>query len=224
MADTPPVVLVHGLASSSEHGWRSSGWVDLLQEAGREVILIDLPGHGGSRRDTDPAAYPDVAAEVAEAFAGRGPVDAVGFSAGAHLLLECAVRGLAPFQRLALLGIGPRLLDYRPAERPTFTPGADDGTNVLVRMIHGLARRAGNDIDAVLAFARRPIRQLTAADMAAVTCEVLLVTGERDEAGSPEELAALLPKATGRAIEGADHYSVQANTRAMNAVLDFLGI
>ncbi|CAI7978540.1 Hydrolase, alpha/beta hydrolase fold family protein [Frankia sp. Hr75.2] len=227
MADIAPVVLVHGLASSSEHGWRATGWIDLLQETGREVVAVDLPGHGRSRRDTDPAAYPDAAAEIAEAFAGRGAVDAVGFSAGAHLLLECAVRGLAPFNRLALMGVGPRLLEPRPQRGPVLgaTPSEDDGTDILARLIRGLARRAGNDMAAVDAFARRPRRTLTTAELATVGCEVLIVTGERDEgAGSPEELAALFPKATGRTIEGADHYSVQANPRAMNAVLDFLGV
>ncbi|OAA25872.1 lysophospholipase [Frankia sp. EI5c] len=224
MADTPPVVLVHGLGSSSEHGWRGSGWIDMLQEAGREVILVDLPGHGTSRRDTDPASYADAAAEIVETFAGRGPVDAVGFSAGAHLLLEAAVRGLGAFNRLALLGLGPRMLEFRPERGRAFTPDAEDGTDVLARVIRGLARRAGNDVDSVLAFAQRPIPRLTAADLSAVACEVLVVIGERDEAGSPEEFAALFPKATGRTIEGADHYSVQANPRAMSAVFDFLGV
>ncbi|CUU57555.1 Lysophospholipase, alpha-beta hydrolase superfamily [Parafrankia irregularis] len=224
MSDNPPVVLVHGLGSSSEHGWRGAGWIDMLQEAGREVLLVDLPGHGTSRRDTDPESYADAAAEIAEAFARRGPVDAVGFSAGAHLLLESAVRGLASFNRLALIGLGPRMLEFRPEQGRAFTPDASDGTDVLARVIKGLARRAGNDTDAVLAFARRPTAPLTAAGLATVACEVLVVIGERDTAGSPDEFAALFPKATGRTIDGADHYSVQAHPRAMSAVFDFLGV
>ena len=38
-----PVILVHGLASSFEHGWRETGWVDLLRDGGREVIPLDRP-------------------------------------------------------------------------------------------------------------------------------------------------------------------------------------
>ena len=42
----PPVLLVHGFASSAEHNWRQPGWLDLLADCGRETIAIDLPGHG----------------------------------------------------------------------------------------------------------------------------------------------------------------------------------
>lgn len=226
MADSPAVVLVHGLASSSDHGWRPSGWIDLLQEAHREVIPIDLPGHGSARRSADPADYPDVATEIAQVFADRGPVDAVGFSAGAQLLLECAVRGLASFHRLALLGVGPSMFgpradveSYLPADPSTVDPG-----NITARLFRNLAARAGNDLASVSAFARRPTRGLTEADLTAVSCEVLVVTGERDPVGSPEELAAHLPHATGRTIARADHFSLQANMQAMTAVFDFLKV
>jgi alpha-beta hydrolase superfamily lysophospholipase len=53
---------------------------------------------------------------------------------------------------------------------------------------------------------------------------VLIVTGERDQVGSPEELAALFPNATGQTIAGADHFSLQANMRAMDAVFRFLEV
>src|SRR5579859_1149770 len=39
-----PVLLVHGFASSAEHGWREPGWVDLISEGGRDVIAVDLLG------------------------------------------------------------------------------------------------------------------------------------------------------------------------------------
>ncbi|MBL7497510.1 alpha/beta fold hydrolase [Frankia sp. CNm7] len=222
MGDSAPVVLVHGFASSSEHGWRPAGWMDLLREAGREVIAVDLPGHGTSARSTDPADYADVADTVAAAFADRGPVDAVGFSAGARLLLEIAARGLASFERIALMGIGPAVLEAR--EAVPFAIDNPDPADVRARLFRGLAKNAGNDLDALAAFARRPLDALTAVELAAVTCEVLVVTGERDTAGSPEELAAMLPNATGVTIEGADHFSLQSNMRAMDAVLSFLGV
>jgi pimeloyl-ACP methyl ester carboxylesterase len=227
MADACPVALVHGLGSSTEHGWRPAGWIDFIEEAGREVIAVDLPGHGRGRRSTDPADYPDAAAEVAEAFAGRGPLDAIGFSAGAGLLLECASRGLVPFNRLVLMGVGPGTLGPRPAERERFWAslvGDEDTADVSARLFRGMARRAGNDIAEVSAFARRPRPTLAAAGLSAVTCPVLVVTGSRDPAGSPEEFAALLPNATGRLVDGVDHYALQSNTSAMDIVLGYLGI
>ncbi|WP_045876872.1 alpha/beta fold hydrolase [Pseudofrankia sp. DC12] len=222
MADSAPVVLVHGFASSSEHGWGPAGWVEMLREAGREVIAVDLPGHGTAQRSTDPADYADVAATVAAAFADRGPVDAVGFSAGARTLLEIAARGLASFDRLAVMGIGPAVLEVR--EAGSFSIENADPTDVRARLFRGLAKSAGNDLAPLAAFARRAAEPLTAVELAAITCEVLVVTGERDPAGDPEALAAMLPSATGVLIERADHFSLQSNMRAMAAVLDFLGV
>jgi pimeloyl-ACP methyl ester carboxylesterase len=222
MADSAPVVLVHGFASSSEHGWGPAGWLEMLREAGREVIAVDLPGHGAAARSTDPADYADVAATVAAAFADRGPVDAVGFSAGARLLLEIAARGLGSFGRLAVMGIGPAVLEVREAGQ--FRIDDPDPTDVRARLFRGLAKSAGNDLDALAAFARRPLESLTAAKLAAITCEVLVVTGERDPAGDPAALAAMFPNATGVLVERADHFSLQSNMRAMDAVLGFLGV
>jgi pimeloyl-ACP methyl ester carboxylesterase len=227
MADSYPVALVHGLGSSTEHGWGAAGWIEFIAEAGREIITVDLPGHGQSRRSADPGDYPDAAAEISEAFIGRGPIDAIGFSAGASLLLECAVRDLVAFNRLVLMGVGPTLLTRNPEARAAFGASltdTSDRTNVRARLFRGMADRAGNDIAAVAAFASRPQRVLTAAELAAVTCPVLVVTGSRDEAGSPEELAALMPNATGHTVDGVDHYALQANARAMDVVLSYLEV
>jgi pimeloyl-ACP methyl ester carboxylesterase len=234
-----PVVLLHGLGSSSYHGWRATGWIDLLAESGRTVLTINLPGHGSEKLDPgEPGdgerglgerrppggVGADAAAEVAGRLAGLGQVDAVGFSAGAHLLLECAVRGLAPLRKLALLGVGPALLSPQPAGAAALADALESGdeTDPQVRMLLGMIRRAGNDLASVVAFLRRAQRPITAADLAAVTCPVLVVVGERDPAGPAAELAAMLPDAMGRTIPGADHYSVPGDVRAMDAVLQFL--
>ena len=66
-----PVLLVHGFASSAEHNWRQPGWVDLLQEGGREVIAVDLLGHGNSPHPTSPADYDTVESRVADEIAGH---------------------------------------------------------------------------------------------------------------------------------------------------------
>ena len=53
-----PVVLVHGLASSFEHGWRTPGWIDLLADAERTVIPVDILGHGTAAAPHDPPRTP----------------------------------------------------------------------------------------------------------------------------------------------------------------------
>src|SRR3954453_6819729 len=81
MAD-PAVLLVHGFATSADRTWRDNGWVDLLTDVGREVIAVDLLGHGHADKPHDPAAYEQLEGLVAAELPDE-PVDAIGFSLGA---------------------------------------------------------------------------------------------------------------------------------------------
>lgn len=53
----PPVLAVHGFASSADSGWRRTGHLDALTRAGRVVIAPDLRGHGESDHPHSSAAY-----------------------------------------------------------------------------------------------------------------------------------------------------------------------
>src|SRR4051812_50128438 len=85
---TEPVLLVHGFASSFDRNWREPGWADLLSEAGRQVIGIDLLGHGSADKPHDPAAYAHLHESLIAALPEEGPADAVGVSVGARLGLN----------------------------------------------------------------------------------------------------------------------------------------
>src|ERR1700757_3841191 len=98
----PPVLLVHGFASSAEHNWRLPGWLDLLADCGRETIAVDLPGHGTAPKPADPAGDQGGGGRGPPAARGREPLDAIGFSAGAHVLLRLAADQPGTFRRLAL--------------------------------------------------------------------------------------------------------------------------
>ena len=117
------MVLLHGFGSTFEHNWREPGWVDLLTEAGRDVLDIDLPGHGRGPHETVPEAYADVPGAVARRIAEKAPdagqVDAVGFSLGGHTLLAMAAATPERFRRLAVLGVG----DDRPGAAERCQPG-----------------------------------------------------------------------------------------------------
>src|ERR1700683_3978242 len=124
--EVSPVLLVHGFASSAEHNWRQPGWLDVLADAGRETIAVDLLGHGTAPRPTDPAEYSSVEDRVAEQISGYEQVDAVGFSAGAHVLLRLAAERPGQFRRLALLGIGGSVLT-----------GGGDGAAPIIAPLEG---------------------------------------------------------------------------------------
>ena len=219
----PPVLLVHGFASSADHNWRRPGWLDLIADTGRETIAPDLPGHGQAPRPTSPVDYPCVEDYVAEAIAGHDRVDAIGFSAGAQVLLRLAAAQPGRFRRLALIGVGNRV--FRPADLGPIVAALEGETgpeNLTGVVFRRLADGLGNDTEALLAFLRRPQSPLSPADVAAISCPVLVVLGDGDPAAPGDELVAALPDARLVTLRGVDHFGTPGDVRCMQAVLDFV--
>src|SRR6185436_20123577 len=95
---TPTVVLVHGFATSAARTWGENGWIDLLRDMGRDVVAPDLLGHGSNDKPHDPSAYDHLEDDVLAAFPPE-PVDAIGFSLGARVLLDLASHHPERFRR-----------------------------------------------------------------------------------------------------------------------------
>jgi pimeloyl-ACP methyl ester carboxylesterase len=221
----PPdsLVLVHGFASTFEHNWRQTGWVDILGDFGCEVPALDLPGHGSSPRPVEPEAYADVEGEVA-AMLPR-PTGAVGFSAGGEILLRIAIATPGAVDRLVVMGVGDTLFEPSGSEALVEALEADaEPDDVRARLFIRLARTTGNDPLALAAFLRRPREPLTEDDLGRVTCPVLVVLGDRDDIGSAERLVGALPSATLATVPGADHFSTPSDFGAIDATLEFLGL
>jgi pimeloyl-ACP methyl ester carboxylesterase len=224
MAESIPVVLLHGFATSSARTWGENGWLDLLADAGRPAVPIDLLGHGAAERPHDPAAYTDLEGWVAERLpAGGGPVDAVGFSLGARLLLGVAAAQPDRFRRIVTLGVGRNLFEasdsdviLRALER------GGDAENPAAAYFARLANHPDADREALIACLRTPPRLLTAEDCARITAPVLVVIGARDFAGPGEPLAEALPDARLVVLPGADHFSTPKDFGAIDATLRFL--
>lgn len=88
-----PLLLVHGLGGSC----RSWDTISPALAQTREVIALDLPGHGQTPEEADSGTFDGLARSldnwlVAKDFAG---IDMVGSSMGARLVLEMARRGRA---------------------------------------------------------------------------------------------------------------------------------
>jgi len=220
---TAPVLLVHGFASSFERNWREPGWVDLLADAGRSVIEVDLLGHGNAPKPHDPEAYADLEAGVAEALPADGEVDAIGFSLGARVLLGLASRMPERFGRLVAGGVGNNLLtagDHEPVARAI--EGLEEPTHPLAQAFSRFAQTPGNDPKALAAVMRRPEAPLTAEVLAKVTCPVLVVIGDNDFAGPPEPLVELLPNAKLTVLRGVDHLGTPGDFGFIDAALGFI--
>jgi pimeloyl-ACP methyl ester carboxylesterase len=218
------VVLVHGWGGSFATTWQRSGFTELLKDASREVIGVDLLGHGTAPKPHDSADYADLGTRVLEAMPDE-PVDAIGFSMGAITLLHLAVRHPQRFRRLVLAGIGNNVLlgDDGSGERIAVAVegnAPDDDTHA--RVFAQYAHQPGNDPIALAAIMRRPRTPLTAADLAAATCTTLVIIGDRDFAGPGDPLAAALPNATLKVLRGVDHFATPENFGFIDAVLEFI--
>jgi len=218
-----PVVLVHGFGTSSDRTWRDNGWIDLLQDAGREVVAIDLLGHGRADKPHDPAAYAELEAHVA-AQLPDAPVDGVGFSLGARVLLTLATEAPERFASLTLLGVGANLLATEGSGLIIdAVEGRGDPANPVVQYFAGLAAQPDVDREALAACLRSPRPVLTPERLARATVPVKVVLGDRDFAGPGEPLVELLPDATLRMLPGVDHFATPKSFAAIDAVLEGLG-
>jgi len=139
-----PVALVHGFTSSFEHNWRRTGWVDILADEGRDVIEIDMLGHGRSDKPTDPRPT-STWTSCGAALAPHGLVDAVGFSAGGELLLRLMVRDPGRFGRVVLLGVGDTVFSEKDSAAPLIAAltGDDEPAEITLRVFQRLARARG---------------------------------------------------------------------------------
>jgi pimeloyl-ACP methyl ester carboxylesterase len=219
-----PVVLVHGWGGSFATTWQRSGFTELLKDAGRDVIGVDLLGHGTAPKPHDPADYADIGTRVLDAMPAE-PVDAIGFSMGAITLLHLAVQFPERFRRLVLAGIGNNVLqpDDGSGERiASAVEGKASEDDTHAQVFAQYAHQAGNDPVALAAIMRRPRTPLSADDLAKATCTTLVVIGDRDFAGPGDPLAAALPNATLKVLRGVDHFATPENFGFIDAVLGFI--
>jgi pimeloyl-ACP methyl ester carboxylesterase len=223
----PPtsLVLLHGFASTFDHGWRQTGWVDILADFGCAVPEIDLPGHGTAARETDPEASTDVETQVFGLLPAPGPICAVGFSAGADLLLRLAIAHPERFERIALLGIGDNVFEV--SETQAFVDMLEpevEPEDVQARLFHRLARSTGNDPKALSAFMRRDRRPIREEELATLPFPVLVVLGDRDMVTSADRLVAALPSASLVTLAGVDHFATPSDFGAIDATMRFFGL
>ena len=152
----PPLVLVHGLATTREI------W-DLVTPSlaeRRRVVTLDVPGFGGSAPVGDGFKLDAVADRIARGLAARGvraPFDLVGHSLGAGIALTLAARRPRAVRRLIL--VAPAGLVGMPSAVSRLLAAGVDGM---------LAARRGMAPLADLEWGRRLLLGFAAADGAAI--------------------------------------------------------
>ena len=185
-----PVLLLHGFTGSVSSTWKPTGRIDLLQEAGREVIAIDLPGHGTAVKHHDPEAYADMEQQLVDELP-EGTIDGVGFSMGARTLLCMAAIAPHKFGKLVVAGVGKNLFerDETQAERiAKGVQGEADPGDVHAQTFARYAAEADQDGQALAAFMRRKHYPLGESEFRLITHPVRVVLGTEDFAGPADPL------------------------------------
>lgn len=224
-----PILLVHGWGGSFATTWEQSGFTALLADAGRDVIGVDLLGHGEAPKPHDPRAYCDLTERVVDALPD-GPVDALGFSLGAHTLLRAAVDDPSRFRRLILAGVGRNVFERDDAASARIVAAIEnagstdqDDTDNRARLFAQYAHQHGNDPVALAAVIKNSTTgRLRPEDLAAVTCPVLVAVGDQDFVLPADGLVDALPDARFVNLRRTDHFATPESFDFIDAALDFL--
>ena len=227
-----PIVLVHGFASNKEVNWVATRWVTTLTRARRRVIAPDMRGHGASTKLYDPAGYhTSIMADDVRALLdhlGLGWADILGYSMGARIAAFLALADPERVRSAILGGLGVRLVESAGLPKNVAValeaPSVADVRDPKARVYREFAEETGSDRAALAACIRGSRQSLSRAEAGRIGVPVLVAVGTKDEiAGSPHELAALIPDAQAVDIPRRDHMRAVGDRVFKQAVLAFLG-
>jgi pimeloyl-ACP methyl ester carboxylesterase len=225
-----PVLLIHGFASSASVNWVYPGWLRTLGDAGYRVIAIDNRGHGASAKPHDPEAYhpTSMAADAAALLTHLGIADAhvMGYSMGARISAFLAIEHPDRVRSLIFGGLGIGMCDgvgdWDPIADALLAPSLEDVTHERGRMFRAFADQTKSDRLALAACIRTSRDLVRREDIARVEIPTLIGVGTKDDiAGSPHELAGLMPRALALDIPNRDHMLAVGDRVFKKAALDF---
>ncbi len=224
----PPIVLLHGFASSSAEDFPSAAWEDALRRAGRSAIAVDLPGHGESPAiaSAEQAMTSAVVAAILETLAGVAPArsefDVIAYSLGARIAWELPGAS-SRIRRVVLGGLSPRepFASVDPAELDAALGGAEPA-NPLVGMMAGMISAPDRDTASLARLIPGLASEPFAPESGGPRVPTLLVAGSED--GMTEgidTLADTLPRASLVRVPG-DHRGALDSPEFRDAALGFL--
>jgi pimeloyl-ACP methyl ester carboxylesterase len=220
----PPIVLVHGAANSAAI-WTL--WQRELAMHGWASYAIDLRGHGRSERiDLSRTSMHDYAADVctlAQQF--KPPPIVLGWSMGGLVALMVAAGGLAS----AVVALAPSMPACQRDPAVVLRTGEFGPEEYGIVHRDPEEQRAMPDLD-------RKERQIALASLGresrlardernagivveSLPCPLLLVTGTADKAWPAERYQDLWLKADHLSVEGASHWGLVLNQRALATLI-----
>jgi pimeloyl-ACP methyl ester carboxylesterase len=227
----PPVLLIHGFASSAFVNWRDTHWVKVLTEAGHQVIALDNRGHGQSEKLYDSALYSAaIMAEDARRLLDHlniSQADVMGYSMGARITAFLTMVHPARVRRAVFAGLASRMITgVGGSEAIALALEAESASTVEDRGARGFrifADQTKSDRRALAACIRSSRVKIAADDLARISVPVLVVAGENDDvAGNVAELTSIIAGSQGVVLPGRNHMNAVGDREYKNAVLVFL--
>lgn len=228
----PPVILVHGFASSLATNWRTPGIMDAIAKAGFQAAAFDCRGHGDSDRPAASGAYDRaaMAADVArfiDHLGGAAPV-LVGYSMGARLVLHLLATQPGIARSAIIGGVGDNIV--QPVESfsaqiadalLTAEPGAIK--DPIARRFRLFAERQGNDLRALAQCITEVMQPIDRESISRIDVPVFVVVGsDDDQISEPDRLAGRLPRGRLEVIAGRNHMTIIGDARFRKAIVDFV--
>ncbi|MBB6487549.1 alpha/beta fold hydrolase [Rhizobium lusitanum] len=226
----PPVLLIHGFASTAIANWVHPGWLKALGDAGYRVIAIDNRGHGVSDKLYDADVYhPWIMAEDAVALLdhlGISEAHVMGYSMGARVATFMAIAHPDRVRSLVLGGLGIGMVegvgDWDPIAEALVAASLDDVTHQRGRMFRAFAEQTRSDRQALAACIQGSRDLATKEDVAKIEAPTLIAVGTKDDiAGSAQALADLMQHAEVVDIPNRDHMLAVGDKVFKTAVLEF---
>lgn len=227
----PPVVLLHGFASSGADDFAGTGWPQTFAGAGRTTHIVDLPGHGDSPAVTGDAATTTavIAALVAAIDTlDADQVDVVAYSLGARLAWELPAASTGRVRRLVLGGLSPfepfAAVDAAALRRAVDggEAGGEAAGDPLTGMMAAMVTAPGKDTASLAALIAGLGSEPFAPQEGAPDVPALFVAGADDPmSGGIDELVAAIPGASILRVPG-DHRGALDSAEFRDAAVAFL--
>ncbi|MFX1324869.1 MAG: alpha/beta fold hydrolase [Promethearchaeota archaeon] len=241
----PPVIMIHGFASSIEGNWRATNWIEELKDNYR-VVLLDCRGHGKSDKPHDEALYGQKMTEDVFKLMEHLSIEKAnifGYSMGAYitfrLLLtkpEQIISGILGGFVLNLMQDDKARSTYIESTKQRIEAFRAENINQvkdpMAREFRQFAELGGNDLLALASVTAGLLKERTETmsspvelrdSLKKIQIPVMSVVGSNDFLpGDKTLIAQLVPDACHFQIQGKDHLTVVPDLKFKMAVKAFL--
>jgi pimeloyl-ACP methyl ester carboxylesterase len=226
-----PVVFIHGLGMDNMSSYYYT-LANPVAQAGAEVILYDLRGHGLSERPGAGYRVTDSVADLAallDALGINGPIHLVGNSYGATVALSIAVTHPHRVASMVLIEANSSIAGWAEWIETERTNASSDlaTQRFLAQLGRKVARlgEAANELLGETTFLAdlKAMRPISTAQLQTITCPVRAIYGEHSDAVDyAHHLVKLLPSCVLTVLPGCGHSVLMDETAALrDIVLDW---